>query len=124
MKPEFNSDDITKPLVKRGLLEAPAEISECDAREGGSGFGVLLLYVLVVFFLCELGRVGKAYQGVIYSARGVVVLAQLWGGEEQNAADGDLEVFCECGPVCSCFWVGVGIVFFVGVSRFSFHFNV
>lgn len=112
MKPEFNSDDITKSLVKRGLLEASAEIPECDAGEEGSRFGVLLLYVLIVFFLCELGRVGKAYQGAIYSTRSVVVLAQLWGGEEQNAADGDLEVFCERSPVCSCFWVGVGIIFF------------
>lgn len=64
------------------------------------------------------------YQCAINSTRGVVVLAQLRGGEEQNAADGDLKVFCECGPMRSCFWVGVGIVFFVGVSTFSFHFNV
>lgn len=41
-KSEFDSDDITKPLVKRGLLEASAEIPKCDAGEGGARFGVLL----------------------------------------------------------------------------------
>lgn len=40
-KPEFDSDDIAKPLVKRGFLEASAKISECDTREGGAGLGVL-----------------------------------------------------------------------------------
>lgn len=102
--------------------KSPNAMPGREVRDSGFYYWIRISCLLLSNY--ELGSVGEAYQCAIHSTRGVVVLAQLGGGEEQNAADGDFEVFCERSPVCSCFRVGIGIIFFVGVSRFPFHFNV
>lgn len=54
--------------------------------------------------------VRSAYQFFVRGPYGVIVSAQVRGGDELDTADRHVEFFCEFDPVCACFFVGVCVI--------------
>jgi hypothetical protein len=94
----------SKPSVSLGALKrrpkSPKAMPGREVRDSGFCAGQWDFF----------GAVSGAYQFFVEGSDGIVMFAEIWGGNELDAADGDLEFFGEIDPVRSCFFVGVGIV--------------
>jgi hypothetical protein len=59
LEPELDWDDVVEALVESGGAEATGEVAEGDTWKGGSGFGVLVVLMLIMglyFILYGMGR--------------------------------------------------------------------
>ena len=81
--------------------KSPKAMPGSDVLDSGFcvQFSLFLMYVHMNVSACVYVRVtilctgGRTYQITISSTDGVVMLAQLWGREEEDAADGDVKFF-------------------------------